>query len=76
VLSGPVVFRVAAPVATRIRAGIGYAAVFGIGLVLVWALQSGLGWSALLAGAASLLVTAPANYAVGRRLFVSSSGTR
>ena len=69
-LSGPMVFRVRSSRTTRIRAFLGYATVFATGLALVWLLQDGLGWPALLAAAGSLVVTAPANYLVGRRLFL------
>lgn len=68
-LSGRVVFRVSTSRAQRVRAFLGYLTVFLIGLTVVHALQDGLGFSALTSGAGSILVTAPLNYAVGRRLF-------
>jgi putative flippase GtrA len=70
VLSGSIVFRAASTPQTRLRAGVGYTTVLGLGLLIVWLLQSGLRLPAVAAGVASLLVTAPTNYLLGRYLFV------
>lgn len=75
VLSGRLVFRVRGSASARLRAFVGYAVVFGIGLGLVWLLQEGVGLPPLAAGVGSVVVTAPLNYLVGRRVFVEAPAT-
>jgi putative flippase GtrA len=69
-LSDRVVFAVRARARVRILAFGGYVTVFLIGMSLVWVLQTRAGLAPLLAGAASVVVSAPLNYALGRRLFL------
>lgn len=70
-LSDRAVFSTRARPATRATAFVGYLSVFLIGMGVVWVLQVRLGAPPVLAGAASVTVSAPLNYALGRRLFLA-----